>query len=278
MKQVLLRKDYITRKVTPRQGVGMYLAKNVLKTWNEKFVDEDTQEEVVIERSEVLFERNTKVDDKLANDVEEYGISEIEVTNCPDRAEELQEFFDIAHVKVMMKNGYGTSANIIVRSDSLRSAMDLAADYAEGAENDIFHGMSGCVYINGTQILYGIKFIGRTKEDIEAEEKAIEADQDAPRKEPFKVQASFLDSEYYMPGDKSKNGVHVKDTFVVWAYDVSTAKNIVEAWIKHEYETVIEGRESLRVVGATQFIKHVYIPAECCNLYIKNDKLKLKEE
>jgi len=278
MKQVLLRKDYITRKVTPRQGIGMYLAKNVLKTWNEKFVDEDTQEEVVIERSEVLFERNTKVDDKLAKDVEEYGISEIEVTNCPDRAEELQEFFDIAHVKVMMKNGYGTSANIIVRSDSLRSAMDLAADYAEGAENDIFHGMSGRVYINGTQILYGIKFIGRTKEDIEAEEKAIEADQDAPRKEPFKVQASFLDSEYYMPGDKSKNGVHVKDTFVVWAYDVSTAKNIVEAWIKHEYETVIEGRESLRVVGATQFIKHVYIPAEYCNLYIKNDKLKLKEE
>ena len=278
MKKILLRKDYITNTVPPRQAVGLYLANAVVKTWSEDFIDEDNQETVSIERNEVLYDKNTEVTDKVARDIEEYGISEVNVTNIPNRAEELKQFPCVVHVKVTLHNAYGKSAVVIVRSDSIRAAMDLAADYAESAEMELFSSLTGKIRITAVEVLQGVKFIGRTKEDIEAEEKALEKDSKAPVKEPFKVLASFLDATFYVPGDKSKEGVHIKDKFVVWAYDVSTAKDIVAAWIKQCFKTVIEERESLRVVGASQFIKHTYIPAEYCNIYIADEKLKINVE
>lgn len=44
----------------PAKMLNMYLAKRVLKTWTEDFIDEDTQEVVFIERNELLFERGTR--------------------------------------------------------------------------------------------------------------------------------------------------------------------------------------------------------------------------
>ena len=72
----MLRKDYIKKKVAPKEGIGMFLAERVLKTWHEDFVDQDTQEIVSIERNEVLYDRDEKVDSKMAKDIEEYGITE----------------------------------------------------------------------------------------------------------------------------------------------------------------------------------------------------------
>ena len=63
----MLRKDYIKKKVAPKEGIGMFLAERVLKTWHEDFVDQDTQEIVSIERNEVLYDRDKKVDSKMAN-------------------------------------------------------------------------------------------------------------------------------------------------------------------------------------------------------------------
>lgn len=54
---------YITSD--PQKMLNMYLAKRVLKTWTEDFIDEDTQEVVSIERNEVLFERGTLIDQDI---------------------------------------------------------------------------------------------------------------------------------------------------------------------------------------------------------------------
>ena len=45
----------------PKKMLNMYLAKRVLKTWEESFIDEDTGETVTIERNEILFDRGTPV-------------------------------------------------------------------------------------------------------------------------------------------------------------------------------------------------------------------------
>ena len=66
--------------------------------------------------------------------------------------------------------------------------------------------------------------------------------------------------------------------FVVWAYDVVTAKNIVFDYLKHKFHTVYNDRETLRIVGATQFYAHTYVPAEYCNEYIKDEKKRLPVE
>ncbi len=280
MKKIMLRKDYQTKAVPVVEAVGHYLAESVNRVWNETFIDEDTKENVVIERTENIFRRGCLVTDKVLEELEDKNIKEVVISDVPYRAKEWTLFKRIVPVKVTVRNNWGDTAVLIVRSDSLRGAQNLAADYAEGAVNDIFKTEDAdSVYVLKSEIIEGVQFIGRTKDDIEQEEAALEKDADAPVKEPFKVKASFIDTEVYEPENtRSKAGVHTKDMFVVWAYDVVTAKNIVFDYIKHYYRTILNERETLRVIGATQFYAHTYVLAEYCNEYIEQEKLKLAVE
>lgn len=280
MKKIMLRKDYKTEVVPVAKAVGSYLAKAVNRVWNETFVDEDTQEAVSIERIDIIADRGCMVSDDVLKELNYYKIKEVEISDISFRAEESTLFNRIVHIKVTVRNNWGDTAVLIVRGDSLRGAQNLAADYAEGAVNDIFKTENASsVYITKSEIIEGIQFIGRTKKDIEEEEAALEKDADAPVKEPFKVKASFIDTDLYGPEcTRSKIGVHEKDTFVVWAYDVVMAKNIVFDYLKHKFKTELKGRETLRVIGATQFYAHTYVPAEYCNEYIEQEKMKLAVE
>ena len=281
MKKVMLRKDYQTEVVPVADAVGRYLSKNAAHSWTETFMDADTKETVQIERNEIIVHRGQMVTDKILRELEEQEIKEVEVADIPHRAQERISFGKIVHVKVTVRNEWGDTAVLIVRSDSLQGAQNLAADYAEGAVNDIFKTKDAdSVAVIKSEIIEGLQFIGRTREDIEAEEAALEEDADAPVKEPFKVKASFIDAEIYDPdsSSRSKYGVHTKELFVVWAYDVVTAKNIVLDYIKHKFVTVWNERETLRVIGATQFYAHTYVSAEYCNEYIEDEKLQLAVE
>lgn len=76
-------KRYVTSD--PRKMLNMYLAKRVLKTWEESFIDEDTGEAVNIERNEVLFDRGTLIDQdilaKIRFCMDADGVKEVEVSN-----------------------------------------------------------------------------------------------------------------------------------------------------------------------------------------------------
>lgn len=69
----------------PRKMLNMYLAKRVLKTWEESFIDEDTGETVNIERNEVLFDRGILIDQdilaKIRFCMDADGVKEVEVSN-----------------------------------------------------------------------------------------------------------------------------------------------------------------------------------------------------
>ena len=279
MEKIILRKDYKTRVVPVEEAVGHYLAKEAAHTWTEEFVDESTNETVKINRCEVFLKRGKLITDKLANGLKEQGVNEVEISDCPFRAEEEQYFSHLVHVKVTVRSSNGENAVLIVRSDSLRGAQDCAIDYAEGAVNKIFNSKEAdYVYITKSEIIGKFHFIGRTSADIEEEEEQLKKDPDAPVKEPFKVKANFIDAEVYIPNDRSNYGVHKNEMFVVWAYDVVTAKNIVFDYLKHKFKTVLNDRETLRIVGATQFYAHTYVPAEYCNEYIKDERKKLPVE
>lgn len=278
MEKIILRKDYKTRVVPVEEAVDHYLAKEAAHTWTEEFVDESTNETVKINRCEVFLKRGKLITDKLANGLKEQGVNEVEISDCPFRAEEKQFFSRIGHVKVTVRSSNGENAVLIVRSDSLRGAQDCAIDYAEGAVNKIFNSKADYVYITKSEIIGKFHFIGRTSADIEEEEEQLKKDPDALVKEPFKVKANFIDAEVYIPNDRSNYGVHKNEMFVVWAYDVVTAKNIVFDYLKHKFKTVLNDRETLRIVGATQFYAHTYVPAEYCNEYIKDGQKKLPVE
>ena len=279
MEKIILRKDYKTRVVPVEESIGHYLAKSAVHTWAEEFIDEDTEETVKIERSEVLLDRGTFITDDLANELKEECIDEVEISNCPFRAEEKECCPRIVHVKVTVRSSNGENAVLIVRSDSLRGAQNCAIDYAEGAVNKIFKSpFANNVYITKSELIEKIHFIGRTKSDIEEEEEQLMQDPDALVKEPFKVKANFIDANVYDPEVKSPDGVHKNEMFVVWAYDVVTAKNTVFDSLKQHFNTVLNERETLRIVGATQFYAHTFVPAEYCNEYIKDESKKLSIE
>lgn len=279
MEKIVLRKDYQTRVVSVEESVCHYLAKSAVRTWNEEFVDEDTNETVKITRNELLLDRGTFVTENLANKLKEAGIHEVEIADCPFRAEEKEYFHRIVHVKVTVRSSNGENAVLIVRSDSLRGAQNCAIDYAEGAVNKIFKSpFADYVHITKSEIIGKLHFIGRTKADIEEEEDQLKQDPDALVKEPFKVKANFIDANVYEPEVKSPDGVHKNEMFVVWAYDVVTAKNIVFDYLKTHFNTVLNDRETLRIVGATQFYAHTFVPSEYCNEYINDESKKLSVE
>lgn len=279
MEKIIMRKDYTTRVVPVEESIGHYLAKRAVRTWAEDFIDEDTKETVTIDRCEVLLERGKLITYELANGLKEDGVNEVEISDCPFRAKEQTDFNSLAHVKVTVRSSNNENAVLIVRSDSLRGAQDCAIDYAEGAVNKIFSTPEASyVYITKSEIIGKFHFVGRTNADIEEEEEQLEKDPDALVKEPFKVKANFIDTDVYDPEDRSQYGVHKNELFVVWAYDVVTAKNVVFDYLKHKFHTVYNDRETLRIVGTTQFYAHTYVPAEYCNEYIKQDNLKLAVE
>ena len=65
MKKIMLRKDYQTKVVPVAEAVGHYLAEPANRVWNETFIDEDTQQNVVIERAENIAHRGCMVTDKV---------------------------------------------------------------------------------------------------------------------------------------------------------------------------------------------------------------------
>ena len=60
-----------------KSALGRKLAGNVMKSWNEDFVDEDTGEVVSIERNEVVVERETEITEENVDTILESGVSSI---------------------------------------------------------------------------------------------------------------------------------------------------------------------------------------------------------
>ena len=85
----------------PKKMLNMYLAKRVLKTWEESFIDEDTGETVTIERNEILFDRGTLIDQdtlaKIRFSMEADGIKEVEVSSMFSRAARASQVPAVCH-------------------------------------------------------------------------------------------------------------------------------------------------------------------------------------
>ena len=57
-----------------QKAVGRKLAARVLKTWTEDFVDEDTGEVTTIERNEIVFDRETIIEESYIDDILATGV------------------------------------------------------------------------------------------------------------------------------------------------------------------------------------------------------------
>ena len=81
-------------KKNMKAALGRKLAGNVMKSWNEDFVDEDTGEVVSIERNEVVVERETEITDDNLDIILESGVSSILLHKDEDVANKYSIIFN----------------------------------------------------------------------------------------------------------------------------------------------------------------------------------------
>ncbi len=72
-----LAEDLKVSKTSLKKAIGRRLAGNVVKSWVEDFVDEDTGEVVSIERTEIVIPRETVLDETHIPDIIESGVQNI---------------------------------------------------------------------------------------------------------------------------------------------------------------------------------------------------------
>lgn len=89
-----LCKEIKVNKKNLKEAIGSKLAGNVMKSWNEDFVDEDTGEVVSIERNEVVFERETEITAENIDDIIDSGATSILVHKDEDAASKYAIIFN----------------------------------------------------------------------------------------------------------------------------------------------------------------------------------------
>ena len=72
-----LAEEVKVTKANLKKAIGQRLAARVLKTWVEDFVDEDTGEVVSIERNEIIFDRETVLEERHIEDIIDSGAKSI---------------------------------------------------------------------------------------------------------------------------------------------------------------------------------------------------------
>ena len=134
MKKIETRKDEI-RFLTndPKKMIGRFIAKRVLKTWIEDFLDEDNGEVVPLERNEVLFDAGTYIDNETLASIRFYiadgSITQIEVSNQRRIAKEwLNTSLSPYYAKVLIgKSKY----KFLFYASSIDNALIILKDYIE---------------------------------------------------------------------------------------------------------------------------------------------------
>ena len=89
-----LCEDVKVTKKNLKDAIGRKLAGNVMKTWNEDFVDEDTGEVVSIERNEIVVERETELTADNIDAILESGVSSILLHKDEDMANKYSIIFN----------------------------------------------------------------------------------------------------------------------------------------------------------------------------------------
>ncbi len=89
-----LAEEIKVSKATLAQYIGRRLAGNVMKTWTEDFVDEDTGEVVTIERNEVILERETELTAENVQTILESGVKMLLLHKNEDRESDFSIIFN----------------------------------------------------------------------------------------------------------------------------------------------------------------------------------------
>ena len=224
---------YVTSE--PRKMLNMYLAKRVLKTWNEDFVDEDTGQVVSIERNEVLFERGDLIDqDRLAQIrfyIEEGSIKEVEVSNQKRIAIELHSTH--LHPYIAQAEIKDKKHKFLFYASTLDTALLILKDYIElnysfGFTIVMVKEFDSCIILTDT--LKERKFdtlpLDWEETDLNVEGDNEEEDHKPDEKKFYQIEAKITFGE---DGESFY-------TFVVHTFNVDRAMMLITNYLKNQQD------------------------------------------
>lgn len=117
----------------PGKMLGKWVARRALRTWTEDFTDADSGESVSVERSEVLLERGTYIDQDVLSSInfmmQEGVLKEVEVSN-QNRQGILLENHCLFPYKAVAKID-GKRKTFLLYANSIANALVILIDYIE---------------------------------------------------------------------------------------------------------------------------------------------------
>lgn len=230
----------------PKKMLNMYLAKRVLKTWTEDFVDESTGKVVSIERNEILFERGTLIDQDVLTQIrfcmEADGIKEVEVSNQKRMAFENENkclYPYIAQAQIGDKK-----YKFLLYATGLDNVIAILKDYIElnyqsGFTLTMAKEFDSCIILTDNLKERKIDSASEAylKNEISSEEYLDAMDsENTENEEPKPDEKKFYQIGTKVVFDDEEERIQ---TFVVHTFSVDRAMMLITHWIKNkedEYE------------------------------------------
>lgn len=230
----------------PKKMLNMYLAKRVLKTWTEDFVDESTGKVVSIERNEVLFERGTLIDQDVLTQIrfcmEADGIKEVEVSNQKRMAFENENkclYPYIAQAQISDKK-----YKFLLYATGLDNVIAILKDYIElnyqsGFTLTMAKEFDSCIILTDNLKERKVDSASEVylKNEISSEEYLDAMDsENTENEEPKPDEKKFYQIGTKVVFDDEEERIQ---TFVVHTFSVDRAMMLITHWIKNkedEYE------------------------------------------
>lgn len=235
----------------PKKMLNMYLAKRVLKTWTEDFVDESTGKVVSIERNEVLFERGTLIDQDVLTQIrfsmEADGIKEVEVSNQKRMAFENENkclYPYIAQAQIGDKK-----YKFLLYATGLDNVIAILKDYIElnyqsGFTLTMAKEFDSCIILTDNLKERKVDSASEAylKNEISSEEYLDAMDsENTENEEPKPDEKKFYQIGTKVVFDDEEEKIQ---TFVVHTFSVDRAMMLITHWIKNkEDEYAMQAKE-----------------------------------
>lgn len=264
-----LRPEDVPHHITsdPHEMLGKYMTGRILRTWTEKFIDEDTGEEVPIERSEVVMEYK---DEPLNRDdisqltfyLQSGDIKGIDVADVPIHFIKPNKSYSYPPFSVQFMSGLDKFTYYCYASDlndAIKICMDFGVMYRHVAD---FTPLK--VSMISTDLVQDTDPCIPESEQIE--------NPMTPDKTYYKVTARLT----YIEGTKVKTNDR---EFIINAADVGEAKTRMARYVRELWKDMLEGVEnknnSYTIRKAAPITADAVVPLKFSALYYPDLKERL---
>ena len=226
----------------PKKMLNMYLAKRVLKTWEESFIDEDTGETVTIERNEILFDRGTLIDQdtlaKIRFSMEADGIKEVEVSNQNRLAFENEN--SVLYPYIAQAQIGDKKHKFLLYATGLENTCSILKDYIElnyqsGFTLTMAKEFDSCIILTDNLKERKVDSASEAylKDEISSEEYLDAIDTEETEEETKPSEKKFYQIETKVTFDDEEERTQ---TFVVHTFNVDRAMMLISHWLKNKEE------------------------------------------